>query len=80
MKWSKYNHITHSGSYGIFIYNSVTNSLIRIDPELMQQIENVRDWSSEIKNFDQSFSKKLLDNKIIVDDKFDDEVFYKKNI
>lgn len=78
MKWSMYNHISHSDKYGIFIYNSVTNSFIRVDDDLMRKIEDVKDWSLELKNFDPNFSKILLDHKIVVDDKFDKEVFYKK--
>ena len=63
MKWSMYNHISHSDKYGIFIYNSVTNSFIRVDDDLMRKIEDVKDWSLELKNFDPNFSKILLDHK-----------------
>lgn len=34
MKWSQYNHIMRSAKYGTFIFNSVTNSFLRISEDL----------------------------------------------
>lgn len=60
MKWSKYNHITRSSKHGIFIFNSVTNSFIKIDPELLEEIEAVENWSAGLKKFEDDFVKVLL--------------------
>lgn len=79
MKWSKYNHIARSSKYGIFIFNSVTNSFIKIDAELLEEIKAVKNWSTGLKKFEDDFVKVLLAHKIIVPEYFDHEVFMKKN-
>lgn len=79
MKWSKYNHITRSSKHGIFIFNSVTNSFIKIDPELLEEIEAVENWSAGLKKFEDDFVKVLLAHRIIVPEDFDSEVFCKKS-
>lgn len=79
MKWSKYNHIARSSKYGIFIFNSVTNSFIKIDSELLEEIEAVKNWSIGLKKFEDDFVKVLLAHKIIVPEGFDHEVFMKKS-
>lgn len=78
MKWSKYNHITRSSKHGIFIFNSVTNSFIKIDPELLEKIEAVENWSAGLKKFEDDFVKVLLAHRIIVPEDFDSEVFLQK--
>lgn len=78
MKWSKYNHITRSSKHGIFIFNSVTNSFIKIDPELLEEIEAVENWSAGLKKFEDDFVKVLLAHRIIVPEDFDSEVFLQK--
>lgn len=67
-----------SKKYGIFIYNSTTNSFVKINEELYSKIKGINEWSTEIKLFDQDFAEILEKHNIVVTDDFDEEVFYKK--
>lgn len=78
MKWSQYNHIMRSAKYGTFIFNSVTNSFLRISEDLLAKIETVQNWEDELKDFGNDFVKILLEHKIVVTDGFDNDVFNQK--
>ena len=45
MRWSRYNHLFSSLQYGDFIYNSVTNSFVKIEKGLSSQLKNVTEWN-----------------------------------
>lgn len=79
MEWSKYNYLFSSSKYGWFIYNSVTNSFVRIEDELKRQIEKVNEWNEvSFSSFSMEFQNILLNHKIIVNNKEDSEYYLKK--
>lgn len=79
MRWSRYNHLFSSLQYGDFIYNSVTNSFVKIEKELFSQLKNVTEWNeSSINSFPKEFQEILYKHKIIVPNNFDDEYYLKK--
>ena len=71
MKWSQYNHIMRNTKYGTFIFNSVTNSFLRISEGLLAKIETVQNWEDGLNDFENDFAKILLEHKIVVADDFD---------
>lgn len=79
MKWSKYSYLFFSPKYGYFIYNSVTNSFVRIQDELKQKIENIKIWDkTSFSSFSTEFQEILLNHKIIVNEEEDKEYYLKK--
>lgn len=70
MKWSKYNHIMEC-KYGIFIYNSITNSFLKISQYIRDLIQQTENWSEEIEKLDIELKKVLISNQILVEDDFD---------
>ena len=79
MKWSKYSYLFFSPKYGYFIYNSVTNSFVRIQDELKQKIENIKIWDkTSFSSFSIEFQELLLNHKIIVNEEEDKEYYLKK--
>lgn len=78
MKWSRYNYWLESGKYGSFIYNSVSNSFMKIYPDLKNQILKVSDWSNQFHDFSEDFQGILLRHKIVVEDQADEDYYVKK--
>lgn len=77
MKWSLYNYLTKN-KYGNFIFNSVTNSFVKVSDELMKRLKTVQNWDDELNDFDDDFVKMLLEHKIIIPNDFDADVFNQK--
>jgi len=76
---SKYSHIFESGKYGTFIYNSVTNSFVKIGQELKARMERVREWNDvTLACFPEDFCQVLLSHKIIVEEGEDEAYYIKK--
>lgn len=76
---SKYNYIYESEKYGTFIYNSVTNSFVKIDKKLKDQITQINEWNDQVLNtFSEEFRQVLSSHKIIVDKDEDNEYYIKK--
>lgn len=65
MHWSKYNIIFES-NYGIYLYNTYTNNLIKLGPDLLSHIKDLKTGNfSCLSEEDLAF---LMKNMIIVDD------------
>ncbi len=68
MNWSKYNTLFQSDRFGQFLYNSLSNSLLKIDPPHYEILTELRDNRTLPKHRrDHEFFKLLEDNKIIID-------------
>jgi uncharacterized protein len=68
MQWSRYNTLFHSGQFGHFLYNALSNTLIELDKTHYLQLEEFRngeDNAPEIKETD--FSDLLHENRIFVE-------------
>ncbi len=75
MIYSKYNYQFNSSKYGHFIYNSRTNSFLRIDEGLYTTLELLKDSSSSFSDLDQDTMSSLKQAKILVN-RTDDENFF----
>ncbi len=83
MKWSAFNHILCSGKYGYFIYNSSSNSFVKISEELYRKFRSITDFSNENISTILSCCTEDLKNilykcNIIVEDDFDNQFLLKK--
>lgn len=78
MKWSKFNHLCKSRKYGHFLYNSATNSFVRIDESVCNQLEQIKDWNSAWPELDEQTRNVLSSHRIIVDDDHDERYLAKK--
>ena len=56
MKWSKYNYILNC-KHGVFVYNSTTNSFLKISKTLLDSLKNIKDWDLEIDELDEDIKK-----------------------
>ena len=56
MKWSKYNYILNC-KHGVFVYNSTTNSFLKISKTLLDYLKNIKDWDLEIDELDEDIKK-----------------------
>lgn len=75
MKWSKYNYMLNSEKYGVFIYNSSSNSFLKINTIIFEKIQTIDDWTTGLSLFDNEFQEVLLKHKIIVSDNYDRDYF-----
>lgn len=67
-KLSIYTYLFHSEKYGIFLYNAVTNSFVKISEELEEQLKAVDEWNeAALDGFAPEFKEVLLKHKIVVD-------------
>lgn len=73
MQFSRFNYM-FSSSCGSFIYNSVTNSFVKISKQLKDRIESIREWNEDSMGmFSPELQKLLLEHKIIVKDGEDND-------
>ena len=78
MKWSRFNHITKSSKYGNFIFNSVTNSFVKVENELLDKLMNVQNWNIELNSIDEPLQSMLVNHRIIVPDHYDEDIIRQK--
>jgi uncharacterized protein len=57
MIWTKYNHLFESSKFGYLLYNSITNSFLKIDEEIFKQLNQLKDNPSYFTKID----KELID-------------------
>ncbi len=69
MKWSKYNYILNC-KHGVFVYNSTTNSFLKISKTLLDSLKNIKDWDLEIDELDEDIKKILVAHNIVVSNDF----------
>ena len=76
MKWSKYNYILNC-KHGVFVYNSTTNSFLKISKTLLDSLKNIKDWDLEIDELDEDIKKILVAHNIVVSNDFDNKYLTK---
>lgn len=73
MKWSKYNYMFPSKKNDYFLYNSLSNSFVRLDRDAYKQMLEIQ---KNIENFDFSrfpgLQENLIEAKIIIDNDLDE--------
>ena len=43
MKWSKYNYLFHSSKYGWLLYNSISNTFLKIEDDMLNTISKMKE-------------------------------------
>ena len=74
MIFSKYNYLFNSTKYGFFIFNSRTNSFFKIDKELYESLEFIKESKLSPNNLNKETQIAFKKAKILVDE-MDDENF-----
>ncbi|MEI7597203.1 MAG: radical SAM protein [Bacteroidota bacterium] len=72
MNWSKYNYEFESDKYGAMLYNSFSNSFIRITPEIKLQLQKIKDNPEELSFCSDKLQKIIIDMKILVNETSED--------
>ena len=76
MKWSKYNYILNC-KHGVFVYNSTTNSFLKISLPLLDTFKNMKEGNIKIDELDEDIKKILITHNILVSNDFDDKYLTK---
>lgn len=76
MKWSKFNHIMNC-KYGSFIYNSTTNSFLKINPELLDVVEKAKNEKFQPNDFTGELMEIFISHHILVSDDYDEKYLSK---
>ena len=77
MKWSKYNYILNC-KHGVFVYNSTTNSFLKISLPLLDTFKNMKEGNIKIDELDEDIKKILITHNILVSNDFDDKYLTKE--
>ncbi len=76
MKWSKYNYILNC-KHGVFVYNSTTNSFLKISLPLLDTFKNMKEGNIKIDELNEDIKKILITHNILVSNDFDDKYLTK---
>ncbi len=75
LSWSKYNYLFISEKYGFFLYNSLSNNLVKLDQQtykILGQIEKSDRYSYSFP--DETFQQKLIETKVLVADQEEERI------
>jgi len=72
MIWTKYNHLFNSSKFGYLLYNSLTNSFLKIDEEIFKQLNLLKDNPSHHIRMDNELVDILKSMCVIFDGKAED--------
>ena len=76
MEWSRYNHLFKSRKYGNLLYNTLTQALISIPDEGMDELERLKATPDLIREKDKEERECLLRGRFVVDSNHDELAFH----
>jgi len=75
MIWSKYNYLYNSTKYGLFVYNSRTNSFVKINEELFNICKEIENDISKIDKLENKVLNEFKELKILTSE-FDENNYF----
>ena len=79
MIFSKYNFLFESKKHGYFLYNSLTNSFLKLNSDLYELLYEIKSNPASIADLDEEVKKTLIKAKNLVEQHDDDSFFIQKN-
>lgn len=80
MVWSRYNFLFHSEKHGFFLYNSASNSFIKLNEELFILLKEIQGKKNNINELETSIKNNLIKAKVFVDKNFDDNYILQEKL
>ncbi len=80
MIWSRFNYLFSSPKYGNFVYNSRTNSFMKVNEELFDILKQIECSKGEISDLDEQILNALIKAKVLVNKGEDNNFILQKKL